>query len=80
MREKEESQDNAAERGQVAKRFKADPGKFKPFKVFAALEQWKARMAEDTMRYPILLIVTHVFHRSAQYTALVSPLSRPTKS
>ena len=60
VRAQEEAQENSAEREQVSKRFKADPGKFKPFKVFPILEQWKATMAEDRMRYPILVIVAHL--------------------
>ena len=57
VREAEEKRANAAEREENMKAFRTDPEKNRPFKQFPEIEAWRAIMAEERMRYPILVII-----------------------
>lgn len=74
VREMEEQRENAAEREEVMKRFRADPTKYRPFKQFPEIEGWRAVMAEERMRYPILVIIADTRMGKTELAKSIFPL------
>jgi len=74
VREAEEKRENAAEREEVVKRFRADPAMVRPFKTFPVIETWRTLMLDERMRYPILVIIAETTKGKSQLAKSIFPM------